>query len=72
LHLSVVGWPIDGAGDELQMGTTGLISECYFPEFEHVHDTTKFPRSAGRAPWWKRVTDLEKRRMLAHADAVID
>jgi hypothetical protein len=69
LHLSVVGWPIDGAGDELQMGTRGLLSECYFPEPEHVHDITEFPRSAGRAPWWEPVTDLEKQADVArHAN----
>jgi len=55
LHLSVVGWPIDGAGDELQMGTGGLLSESYFPTFEHVHGITDLqcrsntqPRAAAR------------------------
>jgi hypothetical protein len=31
LHLSVVGRPVDGAGDEAKMGTSGLLSECYIP-----------------------------------------
>jgi hypothetical protein len=38
LHLSVVGRPIDGAGDEFQVGTGGLFSECYFSIVEHVND----------------------------------
>ena len=40
MHLSVVGWPKDGAGDEVEMGTSGLFSEGYFPNVEHVHDIT--------------------------------
>jgi hypothetical protein len=43
LHLSVVGWPIDGAGDGVEMGTGRLLSECCFPTFEHVHGITEFP-----------------------------
>ena len=38
MHLSVVGRPIDGAGDELEMATKGLFSEGYFSIVEHVHD----------------------------------
>jgi hypothetical protein len=48
LHLSVVGWPIDGAGDELQMETRRLLSEGYFSNFEHVHDINN-PRPPSRA-----------------------
>ena len=38
MHLSVVGRPTDGAGDEFQVGTRGLFSECYFSIVEHVND----------------------------------
>jgi hypothetical protein len=27
------------------MGTSGLINECFFPIFEHVHDITDLPKS---------------------------
>jgi len=40
LPLSVLGGPIDGAGDNVQLGANGLLSECYLPIFEHVHDIT--------------------------------
>jgi hypothetical protein len=43
MPLSVVGGPIDGAGDGLKMGTSGLLSERYFPIFEHVRDITDLP-----------------------------
>jgi hypothetical protein len=33
VDLSVVGWPIDGAGDGVKMVTSGLLSECYLPIF---------------------------------------
>jgi hypothetical protein len=40
LHLSVVGWPIDGAGDAVEMGTSRSLSEGFFPNVEHVHGIT--------------------------------
>jgi hypothetical protein len=38
LPLSVVGGPIDGADDTLDLGTDGSLSECYFAISEHIHD----------------------------------
>jgi hypothetical protein len=40
LHLSVIDWPIDGAGDGLKMVTSASLSECFFPIFKHVYDIT--------------------------------
>jgi hypothetical protein len=40
LHLSVVGWPIDGAGDEVKMGTRGSFSEgCFSKGQARLHFT---------------------------------
>ena len=33
-HLSVVGGPMDGAGDGIKMGTSGLLCEAIFAIFE--------------------------------------
>jgi hypothetical protein len=38
LPLSVVGCPMDGAGDGVKMGTSRSLSERYFPK--HVHDSS--------------------------------
>lgn len=38
--------PIDGAGDGIEIGTSELLCECYFPIFEHVHDITSSQRRA--------------------------
>jgi len=72
LHLSVVGWPIDGAGDELQMGTGGLLSESYFPTFEHVHGITESPnadptRNGGQPRGNRSVDDRPAGGEIAHA-----
>jgi len=44
LPLSVVGGPKNGAGDEVKVGTRGLLSEGYFPILEHGHGITDPPR----------------------------
>jgi hypothetical protein len=31
LPLSVVGWPIEGAGDAPKMGASAFFDECYLP-----------------------------------------
>src|ERR1700692_304822 len=43
LPLSVVGGPIDGAGDGVEMGTSGLLSECYFPNLR-ARSRHQYPR----------------------------
>jgi hypothetical protein len=44
LHLSVVGWPIDGADDAVEMGTSRSLSEGVFPNVEHVHGITDYAK----------------------------
>ena len=46
-----------GAGDELQVGTRRLLSECYFPIFEHVHDIND-PRPPARPQWTNHAAPL--------------
>jgi hypothetical protein len=47
LHLSVLGWPIDGAGDDVKMGTSRSFSEGFLQNVEHVHGITDFPKPSG-------------------------
>ena len=50
MHLSVVGRPVDGAGDEVKVGTSELLYEAYFPIFEQATtspDPSK-PQISGR------------------------
>jgi hypothetical protein len=46
-HLSVLGWPIDGTGDDAKMGTSRSFSEGVFQNVEHVHGITDFPKPSG-------------------------
>ena len=39
MHLSVVGWPKDAAGDEVEMGADHL-AKAIFRNVKHVYDVT--------------------------------
>jgi hypothetical protein len=65
LPLSVVGWPIEGAGDEAKMGTSGSLSECYLSRLSDVGVNWGIYRRSGqrRELWYTRAISIVVPRM---------
>jgi hypothetical protein len=72
LPLSVVGGPIDGADDTTEVGTNGLLSECYFPVPADVRGAPvagDHPKPAGARPQDKK---KERSGLQSACDELID